>query len=250
MYSLLFVQLHPKHSLYSWNAPAVRQQCSESLGTPQYHSSDEVEKCSNERKALVHIVSRDVLSTVQCRLDEISKIVKELQVGLLACEPRVRHARWLWRSGKLSRGGLLPWEYEALNSSPELFVWRPKEARITTTCAGLYRIAMGIFTQNRVTIQLCVQGEPIFTLEPQSTPAVVSSDDPQQLAWRSHSHCASQHESHILRRSQHPKGQITCLSIDEFLALPAPCDITIRFDPGPGHNNQDARQAFLAIKKV
>ena len=134
--------------------------------------------------------------------------------------------------------------------SPELFVWRPKEARITTTCAGLYRVAMGVFTQNRVSIQLCVQDEPIFTLEPQSNPALVRSGDAEQLAWNSHSRSAFQHEAHILRRSQHPKGQITCLSIDEFLALPAPCDITIRFDPGPEYENQDSCQAFFAIRKV
>ena len=119
-------------------------------------------------------LSQDAIATVRCKFDTISNLIQDLEGRVTVCEPRSRHARWLWRSGNLARGGWVPWEFEALNSSPQLFVWHPEHAsRITTTHAGLHRISVGIFTYNCAMIQLCIQDEAVFTLEPplQDAPA-------------------------------------------------------------------------------
>ena len=233
----------------------------ENLGFPGSISelaTDLPDKIMNRLKHVAKTAAQDVLATTQC-CDGVAKSLRGLESRLLACEPRSRRARWLWRSGDTSQGGWVPWEFEALNSSPKLFAWRPTEAsHVTTTRAGLYRVSVGIFTHNHATVQLCIQGEPVLTLEPRLSrnvypPQRCDVDDTIILpkVADEYIHCGANalYESHALRRSQHSAGQITCLAIDEFLALPALCDIAVRFDTGLA-SKDPARQAFLAITKI
>lgn len=215
------------------------------------------EKNMNRLKDVANSAARGVLTSMQSWRDGVVISLKGLESRLLACEPRSRCARWLWRSGDTTQGGWVPWEFEALNSSPQLFVWRPTDAtHVTTTHAGLYRVSVGIFTQNNATIQLSIQGETVLTLEPQSSsknhPPKRSDDTIRTLQCPKQKYnkrdACSLYESHVLRQSQHSAGQITCLAIDEFLSLPSLCDIAIRFDPGS--SKDPAHQAFLAITKI
>lgn len=218
------------------------------------------EKTADRLKHVARVAAQEVLTTTQSWRDGVVISLQKLEGRVLACEPRIRRARWLWRSGDTSQGGWIPWEFEALNSSPQLFEWRPTEASyITTTHAGLYHVSVGIFTHNHATIQLCIQGETILTLEPRSQRGVVDDTITMMNPDTTNNEESEQgvnqrgtyalYESYALRRSQHSAGQITCLAIDEFLALPASCNIAIRFDSS-FELKDTARQAFLAITKV
>lgn len=227
--------------------------CSQSKTNTQNNCNEHsTNNCDHEQR--IKNRSQGVLETSQCKFDDILELVRDLQGRVLACEPRSRQARWLWRSGNFYRGGWLPWEFEALNSSPELFIWhREHPSRITTTHAGLYRISLGVFTHNRATIQLCIQGEATLTLEPQDASFSCSSQDTPagSLARQgfTKSEGTSMGRPYVTRRAPHTAGQICCLSIDEFFALPAPCDIAIKLDLGPEPKDSTS-QAFLAVTKI
>lgn len=49
------------------------------------------------------------------------------------------HFRWLWTSGRVAKGGWLPWDAEVVNAAPALFLWRQGASSITTRAPGLYR---------------------------------------------------------------------------------------------------------------
>lgn len=97
-----------------------------------------------------------------------------------------------------------------------------------------------MFTSLPVAIQICLNGEPIITLNPDSAtprsakahPAVVSSkgllDD----------------QSYVVRRLRHSVGDVTCISVEEYVSLPQDGAIAVRF------HSQTAAQAFLAIAKI
>lgn len=75
-------------------------------------------------------------------------------------------ARWLWRSGKVVKGGLIPWEVQVKNAVPQSLLWKAGSESITCITPGLYHLKLGVFTQNPAAIQLCVSGEPIISLQP------------------------------------------------------------------------------------
>lgn len=142
-----------------------------------------VESAASEfRNQLVAIVDSANQKTREMVTKATSKIEK-VQVALEAriedrfcrCEPIVRCGRWLWRSGRPARGGWVPWDLEAINSSRESISWqKDNPTRIVASIAGLYRVTVGFFTHSDCTIQLCVGGEPVLTLEPDPPNTTVS----------------------------------------------------------------------------
>lgn len=97
--------------------------------------------------------------------------------------------RWLWTTGQLSKGvegmstslqsggmsstssttngaSWIPWDTEVVNAAPAILCWKRGVTSIKTRMAGLYRITICIFTSMPCAIQLCLNGEPIITLQP------------------------------------------------------------------------------------
>lgn len=76
-------------------------------------------------------------------------------------------------------------------------------------------------------MQVCVNGEPALSLEP------IPSTDQRSIIDRN-----------SLRKPHHSAGQISSLSIHEFLALPANAALGVRIQ-GSGKS-----QGFLSIRKL
>lgn len=97
--------------------------------------------------------------------------------------------RWLWTTGQLAKGvdgvsnslqgggagstssttngaSWIPWDTEVVNAAPAILCWKRGVTSIKTRMAGLYRVTVSIFTSMPCAIQLCLNGEPIITLQP------------------------------------------------------------------------------------
>lgn len=95
------------------------------------------------------------------------------------------------------------------------------------------RICGAVFTSLPSALQICLNGEPILSLQPDvSDPSTHSNAQ------------ALREERYIIRRMRHSVGEVTCLSIEEHVSLPADAQLTMRF-----HSSAPA-QAFFSIKKL
>jgi hypothetical protein len=100
----------------------------------------------------------------------------------------------------------------------------------------LLRICGAVFTSLPSALQICLNGEPILSLQPDVSDPSTSSNAQ-----------ALREERYVIRRMRHSVGEVTCLSIDEHVSLPADAQLTMRF-----HSSASASsaQAFFAIKKL
>lgn len=133
----------------------------------------------NQLDAIVGSANEKTREMVTETASKIDKVQFELETMIedrfRRCEPTVRCGRWLWRSGRAARGGWVPWDLEAVNSARESISWQKHNpTRIVASIAGLYRVTVGFFTHADCTIQLCVGGEPVLTLEPDPPNTTVS----------------------------------------------------------------------------
>eukprot|EP00002_Diphylleia_rotans_P027807 TRINITY_DN5591_c0_g1_i3.p1 TRINITY_DN5591_c0_g1~~TRINITY_DN5591_c0_g1_i3.p1 ORF type:complete len:766 (-),score=198.43 TRINITY_DN5591_c0_g1_i3:503-2800(-) len=71
--------------------------------------------------------------------------------------------RWLWKTGKLKPGNLIPWTVQSVNTSPDVFGWEKDKVAIVVSLAGLYEITFGFYSRKKPIIQLLVNGEPIMS---------------------------------------------------------------------------------------
>ncbi len=63
--------------------------------------------------------------------------------------------RWLWESGTLKAGSLIPWEKEAANTIPDHFFWEKNKTSILVLAAGMYELTACVFSNNcSVTLQI------------------------------------------------------------------------------------------------
>jgi hypothetical protein len=145
--------------------------------------------------------------------------------------PSACRGRWLWRSGNL-RDGWCPWEAQAANTAPQVLAWRPEQPTIVTcTVPGLYHLVVGFFTHASASIVVCVNGEPVLTRAPGGGGSSVE-------------HLDSTSGDCVVRRSRHSAGDVTSIALDEFLALPAPAALSVRFSA------IGRAQGFLALEKL
>ena len=159
------------------------------------------------------------------------RVVSELTCGL-----------WLWTSRQLvgPRGGdsarqLLPWDTEAVNAAPSSLLWRRGSTEVTVKLPGLYRIGISVFSCLPVTITVILNGEPILELGPDSRQDRLSSFANAQ---------GSREERYLMRRLRHSEGDVTGVSLDEPLSLPANAVISV------GYQSVAVSQAFLSLRKL
>lgn len=130
---------------------------------------------------------------------------------IASCEPLKRRGRWLWRSGRVAKGGWIPWDIEAVNTAQDSFDWSPDApTKVVTNLPGLFKITVAAFTQADATIQFYVSGEPVLTLEPGAMPRRGAAEPLEGAV----------PNAHALRRGAHSAGECACIAIDEYVALP------------------------------
>jgi hypothetical protein len=85
-------------------------------------------------------------------------------------------------------------------------------------------------------VQICVNGEAIFTLEP---------SDAEGCELKDHRRARYEDEDrYIVRRSRHSAGQITSVALDEYVALPPRAVLSVRLE------SPDKAQGFLSLHKL
>lgn len=57
----------------------------------------------------------------------------------------LQSARWLWKSGGVLKGGVVPWDVEAFNGDPEALGWEPGRGYVVAMLPGLYEVSFGFF---------------------------------------------------------------------------------------------------------
>jgi hypothetical protein len=63
--------------------------------------------------------------------------------------------RWLWTSGATKGGGVVPWNQQACNTDPHLFVWEADKTVVMAMQPGLYRVAAGFYSsRNKPVVQV------------------------------------------------------------------------------------------------
>lgn len=82
-----------------------------------------------------------------------------------------------------------------------------------------------------------MNGEAIFTVEP--------SDPDQGREGKAQPRARYEDEDrYIVRRSRHSAGKVTCVSLDEFVALPPRSVVSVRLD------STERAQGFLLLHKL
>ena len=118
--------------------------------------------------------------------------------------------RWVWKSGDLHSLNLVPWEVQAINTCPENFLWEKNRAVLILSAPGLYAISFGFYAKRPPVVKILVNNEVAMT---------VTSGAPQNNG-----------SSAITTVGRHSAGNITGLTINDFVALPARARISLSFD--------------------
>jgi hypothetical protein len=109
--------------------------------------------------------------------------------------------RWLWTNGKIGKDGWVPWDTEVQNAAPAVLLWRQGSTTITARIPGLYRyshnnhipylhpsinphfncdclfrITGAVFTSLPSALQICLNGEPILSLQPDVADTATASN--------------------------------------------------------------------------
>lgn len=149
-------------------------------------------------------------------------------------------ARWVWRSGQLhSNGYAVPWEVQSVNTCPENFLWDEDKSAILTVAPGLYEITLGFFCAKKPTVQVLVNGETILT------------------AVNSASFVIHHSSGKLANGGRQVTGNMTGLTLLDFIALPARARITISYAGSNGKQgmpkgaaNGGPVEGFLGLRKL
>ena len=104
---------------------------------------------------------QEIIEDLQKRVykEEIKSIVTDQAIiNESLCNENIL-GRWLWRSGEVKNGSLVPWEIQVLNTFPENFLWEKDKTSLLVVSAGLYEVNYGFFSYKKPSIQLLVNGE-------------------------------------------------------------------------------------------
>jgi DNA-binding IscR family transcriptional regulator len=136
--------------------------------------------------------------------------------------------RWAWKSGELKTGSSVPWEIQLANTLPDNFLWEKEKTSILTVAPGLYEITFGFFAKKKPTVQLLVNGEPILSAV--NTASYVIH------------HTSGKMKDVTL--SKHPSGNITGLTMIDFIILPARARVSLAYTGEVGG------EGFLGLKRL
>ena len=147
--------------------------------------------------------------------------------------------RWIWKSGDLLHSAQVPWEVQAINTCPDNFLWESGKSGLITVAPGLYQLQLGFSSRKTPIVRVFINGEVIFTVRDKtSNPAI--SDNTSTITGK---------ENHfdgntLLLPNKHSAGNVTGLTLNEFIALPARARVTLCFD------GESAGEGFVCIHKL
>jgi DNA repair exonuclease SbcCD ATPase subunit len=185
------------------------------------------------------------LLDLKANIDDVNKILLEVQKEIdlkMPSEDCASHftqqdnviealcsvnsvGRWLWKSGEVKGGHAVPWEVQSVNTAPGNFLWELEKTSILTVTPGLYELSFGFYARKKPTIQLLVNGEPVLS-------AVNSAS------------YVIHHSAGRLKQSSHSAGNITGLTLLDFISLPARARVSISYSGELGG------EGFMSLRKL
>ena len=142
----------------------------------------------------------------------------------------------------LKRGNichLVPWEVEVMNTSTQHFKWNKDTYNIVTKIPGLYYIAAGVFTQDIFIknlglifkIDILVNHETAFSICTYGRDNTNSTTNSRSLALdKPQKDRTTGLGYNIFRKQEHTSGNITCINLQEYLALPANASLSVNIE--------------------
>ena len=160
-----------------------------------------------------------------------SRVISELTGGL-----------WLWTSRQLIGDDcVVPWDAQVVNAAPASLLWRQGSGMITVRLPGLYRLSIAVFTSLPVKLTLFLNDEPLLLLQPDTAAA------PEAFSMSAYINAqAHRDEKYTTRRLRHSAGDVSAVSIDEPLSLPADAVLSVRFHSA----GANSAQALLSLRKL
>ena len=194
-------------------------------------------------------------------VDKLVEIENELLTMKNKVSSELTGARFLWTNGVLVNDGWIPWDIQVINAAPSIILWQKNTTCITVRIPGLYRLAVSIFTIESAIIQVYLNDEPILSYQPESiqssgvggtsgggnspiglTPMNSFNNNPITSMIQNTRN--ANNDRYYLKRLRHSAGEVTCLTIDEFISLPPEANLSVRF------YSTNPAQAFFSLKKM
>ena len=174
------------------------------------------------------------LAEVSAALDEkagaatLDAFARESWAALrgVAAEASPSVARWIWKSGRTKANGLVPWNVQSVNTDPENLRWERDKTFVRASAPGLYEVTFGFFARRKPAVRLLVDGEPVLA------------------AVNSASYVTHHSSGRLTSATRHPAGNVTGLTLIDFLALPAKAKIAVVYEGETG------AEGFLSLKKL
>ena len=174
------------------------------------------------------------LAEVSAALDEkagaaaLDAFARESRMALrgVAAETSLSVARWIWKSGRTKAHGLVPWNVQSVNTDPENFRWERDKTFVRAGAPGLYEVTFGFFARKKPAVRLLVDGEPVLA------------------AVNSASYVTHHSSGRLTSATRHPAGNVTGLTLIDFLALPAKAKVAVAYEGETG------AEGFLSLKKL
>ena len=135
--------------------------------------------------------------------------------------------RWVWRSGKIKSSYSVPWESQSINTSPDNFIWEKDKTYIMVNENGLYELNFGFYSDKKPNIQILVNGEIIINSQNNNNNNLLNNN---YLTTRK-------------INSKNVGGNITGLSVVEFIMLPSQSKLSVCYNGGIG-------TGFIGLKKL
>ena len=169
---------------------------------------------------------------------ETEKRMENVEILLNKISGESFGARYLWTKGILDDNDWILWDVQAANYQSSQLSWSPGSTTIRTKMPGLYRITLALFTTKPVVAQVCLNWQPLLSIEP---PYLGDENNSETLMGLEEMPLQGQGQ---VMRSKHPAGDVTCITIDEFVSLPSESLLAVRFQ------SPTTAQAMFIIKKI
>ncbi|RHY30149.1 hypothetical protein DYB32_004620 [Aphanomyces invadans] len=165
---------------------------------------------------------------VQALVDDVTGLRKQLRGELCTGRPTDRHT--------------IAWTVQVVNTNPDVFAWEKGSDHVTAIVPGLYQLQASFFTDYAPTLQVLVNGEPAF---------VVQGLAVHERSRRVMTTCVRRREKGDAlgphgqrRRRRHTAGNVTGISLCDFLALPPRATVSVTYDI------DERAQGFLTLRKL
>ena len=115
---------------------------------------------------------------------------------------------------------------QSVNTDPENFRWELDNTFVRAGVPGLYEVTFGFFARRKPAIRLLVDGEPVLA------------------AVNSASYVTHHSSGRLTSATRHTAGNVTGLTLIDFLALPAKAKIAVVYE------GETWAEGFLSLKKL